>query len=100
MSGNNAPFGSALMSAAGIGQGQALLDIGCGHGGRTIDTAQATGDRGRVLGRRLSGPMRGAAAAAAAGGAQLDIDHVGLRPADAQTDITSEELLGDGLAGA
>jgi SAM-dependent methyltransferase len=69
-----------LLDAAGIGQRDHLLDIGCGTGDSALMAASRAPD-GRVLGIDLSGPMleRARRAAAAAG-----LRHVEFVQADAQ----------------
>src|SRR5437763_6088919 len=51
------PHHAALMAAAAIAPGEAVLDIGCGNGLTSRDAARATGSTGHVLAVELSGPM-------------------------------------------
>lgn len=44
----------ALWREAGIGQGQVVLDLGCGPGFTTLELARAVGPLGSVIGRDLS----------------------------------------------
>ncbi|MGH3397719.1 MAG: class I SAM-dependent methyltransferase [Streptosporangiaceae bacterium] len=52
-----APVADALLTAASISPGNAVIDIGCGCGATTLAAAQAAGPAGTVLGIDLSGPM-------------------------------------------
>src|SRR2546423_11185391 len=56
------PHHAALMAAAAIAPGEAVLDIGCGNGLTSRDAARATGPTGHVLAVDLSRPMPGPAA--------------------------------------
>ncbi|HSZ38775.1 MAG TPA: class I SAM-dependent methyltransferase [Trebonia sp.] len=56
-----AEFASLMLGAAGIGDGDAVLDIGCGAGGTTLAAARQAGS-GRVLGIDLSAVMLAEAA--------------------------------------
>lgn len=56
-----APHHAVLMEAAAIAPGERVLDIGCGNGLTTRDTARAAGDQGEAVGVDLSGPMLGRA---------------------------------------
>src|SRR6478752_3586306 len=51
-----AGYHEALLDAALISSGEAVLDIGCGCGQSTIDAARAAGT-GRAVGIDLSRPM-------------------------------------------
>ncbi len=51
------PHHAALMAAAAIAPGEAVIDIGCGNGLTSRDAARATGPTGHVLAVDLSGPM-------------------------------------------
>jgi ubiquinone/menaquinone biosynthesis C-methylase UbiE len=52
-----APVADALFAAARIGQGDAVLDIGCGCGATTISAAREAGSAGSALGIDISEPM-------------------------------------------
>jgi SAM-dependent methyltransferase len=56
-----AEFASLLLGAAGIGDGDAVLDVGCGAGGTTLAAARQAGS-GRALGVDLSAVMLAEAA--------------------------------------
>ncbi|HEY3141658.1 MAG TPA: methyltransferase domain-containing protein [Acidimicrobiales bacterium] len=56
-----APVADALLAAAHIVPGQAVVDIGCGCGVTTLAAAQAVGPAGTVHGLDLSEPMLGVA---------------------------------------
>src|SRR2546423_9129942 len=59
------PHHAALMAAAAIAPGEAVIDIGCGNGLTSRDAARATGPTGHVLAVDLSGPMLAPAGPAA-----------------------------------
>lgn len=79
----NAGFGERLLHAAAPRPGEQFLDIGCGHGARTLDIAAGVGPEGRVVGVDISGPMLEVARsrASARGASEVTFRH-----ADAQTD--------------
>ena len=77
-----APFGAALMTAAAIDEGSAVLDVGCGFGSLSLSAAAATGGNGSVLGVDLSGPMLQVATARAI---ERQMAHAVFRQADAQS---------------
>ncbi|HXZ62577.1 MAG TPA: class I SAM-dependent methyltransferase [Acidimicrobiales bacterium] len=52
-----APFGRQLLRAADLGQGERVLDIGCGNGAVSLEAARAVGPGGKVIGLDLSAPM-------------------------------------------
>lgn len=52
-----APVADALLAAANVGAGEAVVDVGCGCGATTLAAAQAVGPTGAVYGIDLSGPM-------------------------------------------
>src|SRR5256714_15655136 len=56
------PHHAALMAAAAIAPGEAVLDIGCGNGLTSRDAAPATGPTRHVLAVDPSGPMLAPAA--------------------------------------
>lgn len=51
------PHGDAVIEAAAIAPGEAVLDIGCGCGGTTLKVAALSGARGRAVGVDISAPM-------------------------------------------
>lgn len=56
-----AEFASAVLGAAGIGDGDAVLDVGCGAGATTLEAARRAGS-GSVLGADLSAVLLAEAA--------------------------------------
>jgi SAM-dependent methyltransferase len=56
-----APVAEALLAAAALTPGEAVLDFGCGCGATTLAAAQAVGPAGVVLGIDLSELMLGVA---------------------------------------
>ncbi len=79
----NAGFGVRLLGAASAQSGERFLDIGCGHGARTLDIASAVGPEGRVVGVDISGPMLEVARSRAA---HRGLTQAMFRQADAQAD--------------
>lgn len=51
------PHGAAVIQAAAIAPGEAVLDIGCGCGGTTLEIGREVGAGGRVTGIDISDPM-------------------------------------------
>ena len=51
------PFCDKLLEAAAIGEGQFVLDVGCGCGATTLEAAKLAGAKGHVQGIDLSAPM-------------------------------------------
>jgi SAM-dependent methyltransferase len=78
-----APFGAAVLERARLSNGHCSLDVGCGNGAMTIETAQRVAPDGAAVGVDLSEPMlriaRDRATQAAATGASFVV-------ADAQVD--------------
>ncbi len=52
-----APFGQAMLDAAGFRSGESVLDVGCGFGTSTIEAAQRVGPSARVVGVDISAAM-------------------------------------------
>jgi SAM-dependent methyltransferase len=52
-----APVADVLLAAAGLREGDALLDIGCGCGATTVAAARLVGPSGAVCGIDVSAPM-------------------------------------------
>jgi SAM-dependent methyltransferase len=77
-----APFSRRTVDALAPAAGEALLDIGCGSGGSTLELGQLVGPTGKVLGVDISVPMLGLARRRAA---QAGSANVEFREADAQT---------------
>lgn len=77
-----APVGEALLAAARLGAGEAVLDVGCGCGATTLAAARAVGSSGTVHGIDLSEPMLDVARRRLATAA---LTNVAFTQADAQT---------------
>ena len=75
-----APVGQALLDQAAYGEGERVIDVGCGAGATSIEIGQRVGPRGTVLGVDLS-PALIAAATRRAAAAHLS--HVSFRCGDA-----------------
>ena len=69
-----APLGEAVMDALAIAPGEAVIDIGCGCGGTTLEIARRVGGSGHVLGVDVSAPMLARARERAAAAPDLAID--------------------------
>lgn len=85
----SAPFGEALLDAAGLRAGDRVLDVGCGNGWVTLEAARRVQPGGSVVGADVSRPMLGLARerAAAAG-----VGSVELLEADAQVHAFGERF--------
>lgn len=59
------PVGRRVVTLAEVGEGDAVLDVGCGRGAALFPAAEAAGPRGRVVGIDLAGAMVEATAAEA-----------------------------------
>lgn len=83
------PFGDLALEAASVGEGEAVVDVGCGCGGTLLALARRTGPRGRVTGVDISPVMleRARERVAAAG-----LDNVDLVLSDAQTGGLGSEV--------
>jgi SAM-dependent methyltransferase len=66
-----AAFGDAAIEAAAIGEGEQILDVGCGAGATSQALAARVGPRGHVLGVDISAPLIDRAREAAPTGAPL-----------------------------
>lgn len=66
-----AAFGDAAIEAAAIGEGEQILDVGCGAGATSQALATRVGPRGHVLGVDISAPLIDRAREAAPTGAPL-----------------------------
>jgi len=64
-------FGDAAIEAAAIGEGEQILDVGCGAGATSQALAARVGPRGHVLGVDISAPLIDRAREAAPAGAPL-----------------------------
>ena len=53
----NGRFGEALLDAAGLQPGERVLDVGCGNGATSLETARLVDPGGSVVGVDLSAPM-------------------------------------------
>jgi SAM-dependent methyltransferase len=82
------PLALRMATAAEIGAGQRVLDVGCGIGDPTLQVAVLTGPHGRVLGIDLAEGMIDIARERAAA---LGLAHVELRVADVATIPLVEE---------
>lgn len=88
----NSGFGEHLLAAVAPRAGERFLDVGCGHGGRSLDLAEAVGRNGRVVGVDVSGPMLEVAQRRAVARA---LEQVRFRRADAQVaDLGTAEFDG------
>jgi SAM-dependent methyltransferase len=76
------PFADRLVAEAFPGEGQWVLDIGCGAGATTLQMARRLGPQGLCLGVDISGPL---AAAGKARAAAAGLESAGFVEADAQT---------------
>ncbi|MFF4542059.1 class I SAM-dependent methyltransferase [Streptomyces aureus] len=76
----NEGFNEPLLTAAGIGPDDRVLDVGCGAG-QTTRLAARTAARGSALGLDLSGPMLDRARQVAA---QENLGNIGFEQGDAQ----------------
>src|SRR4051794_27873815 len=76
----NGGFNASLLDAAGIGEGDRVLDVGCGNGQLTRQAARRA-RLGQVLGVDLSAPMLTRARARAA---EEDVANVTFEQGDAQ----------------
>ena len=63
-----APIGAAAVAAAGVRQGDRVLDVGCGCGDTVLALAEAVGPLGAVTGVDISAPMLAVAGGASPGG--------------------------------
>ncbi|WP_374524183.1 class I SAM-dependent methyltransferase [Sphingopyxis sp.] len=66
-----AAFGDAAIAAAAPGEGEQILDVGCGAGATSRALAARAGPRGHVLGVDISAPLIDRAREAAPAGAPL-----------------------------
>ncbi len=77
------PLGDSVIEALELEEGQTVLDVGCGCGSITIDSARRVAPGGEVFGVDLSLPMLATARRRAA---SEGVTNVRFRQADAQTD--------------
>lgn len=82
-------LGDAMLSAAELGAGQRVLDIGCGCGATALQAAAMVGASGTVTGVDVSAPMLERARARAR---QAGAGRVSFLEADAQTDSLGTAL--------
>jgi ubiquinone/menaquinone biosynthesis C-methylase UbiE len=82
-------LGDAMLSAAKLGTGQRVLDIGCGCGATALQAAAMVGASGAVTGVDVSAPMLERARARAR---QAGLSRVSFLEADAQTDSLGTAL--------
>lgn len=71
-----APVGEALLAAACIAPGEAVLDLGCGGGGTTIALAKAAGKEGRATGLDISPALAAHSAKRAALAGVQNVDFI------------------------
>jgi SAM-dependent methyltransferase len=76
-----ASVGEVLLAAAGLRDGERVLDVGCGCGATTLAAADAVGPGGRAVGVDLSEPMLAVARARAEAAGRVNVEFV---QADAQ----------------
>ena len=69
-----AAFGDAAIAAAAPGEGEQVLDVGCGAGATSQALAARVGPRGHVLGVDISAPLIDRAREAAPAGAPLTFE--------------------------
>jgi ubiquinone/menaquinone biosynthesis C-methylase UbiE len=72
------PYGDAMLAAADVQPGEAVLDVGCGCGDTSLAAAVLVGAKGRIVGVDVSAPMLAVARRRAEG-----IGNVTFREADA-----------------
>ncbi len=77
-----APLGQVAMDAARVGEGESVVDVGCGCGTTTLEIARRVGSRGQVRGVDIS--LRMLARARQTAG-ELGVGNVSFDNADAQT---------------
>ncbi|RYC33791.1 class I SAM-dependent methyltransferase [Lichenibacterium minor] len=78
-----APIGAAAVAAAGVRQGDRVLDVGCGCGDTVLALAEAVGPLGAVTGVDISAPMLAVAGRRIAGRA---LPQAAVLKADAATE--------------
>lgn len=76
------PLGRRVMERAGIGNGERVLDVGCGCGNTTLEIARRVGPTGAAVGLDISTVMLARARQAAH---DAGLSHVRFENADAQT---------------
>jgi SAM-dependent methyltransferase len=80
------PASSAFLEAAGVGPGDSVVDLGCGHGGVTGRIASRVGDDGRVYAVDISADQLGIARTTLANHHNITFVHANLEddPLDGQ----------------
>ena len=51
------PFGREVLAAAGLAEGERVLDVGCGSGWTTLEAGRAVGEGGTATGVDISAPL-------------------------------------------
>lgn len=82
------PMALKMAAVTGVGEGQRVLDVGCGIGDPTLQVAVLVGPHGRVVGTDLSEAMLETARERAAA---LGLSHVEFRLADVTADALEPE---------
>ena len=82
------PMALRMAAVTGVGEGQRVLDVGCGIGDPTLQVAVLVGPHGRVVGTDLSEAMLETARERAAA---LGLSHVEFRAADVTADVLEPE---------
>lgn len=82
------PMALRMAAVTGVGEGQRVLDVGCGIGDPTLQVAVLVGPHGRVVGTDLAEAMLETARERAAA---LGLSHVEFRAADVTADVLEPE---------
>ena len=80
--------GAAVLDAAGLAPGEAVLDVGCGCGATSLEAGRRVGSKGLVVGVDISAPMLARATARAE---TERLEHVRFERGDVQTESLGSE---------